>query len=923
MRKLLITFISILFPIIASGQLSGSGTYADPWSGTLVGDAIWSGTVYINNDIIVDNEILTINPGTKVIFLAEAADLRITGTGRLLAAGSSGSMILFTADDNNNGIYGEAGERWGHITFESMGAAGSSQITYCIVEYGYKSGAGLEGYGGGLQVNFTNVDISYSTFRYNYAQWGGAIFVNASKSPPISNCLFLSNQSLHAGGGVYCWNGSGSSITNCIFDSNQCLEPTVAYYTGGGLAGQTGTSIKVVNCTFVNNTSTRPDGQAILLHTSANARVVNCIFWGAPQKQIYLYGTTANILINDAYRGLAHTIGTPVNPVLLNATNNAPDGPNFAATDGSDWSILWASPCRDAGVDSYTGVTIPALDYAGNGRTMITDIGAYEVRYCAWKTTAASTDWNTASNWSGGIPVSGVSPVVIPSGAANYPTGSAPAFTVGTGTFMTLYPGAKATLGALTNNGTVTLKSDATGQSSLIVSSHSGNAVNFELFLTGGGDIDNDNFKWHYISTPVSSLATNVFAPGATYDLAQYVESRPVFSLLEGWVAYDGYKYSTGTMGGPTFSSLTVGKGYDFWDSNDNTFNFSGQLNTANVPMALGFSGSASLHGFNLLGNPYSSGLNWDDIANGTYFAFPANTSKGVYFTRDNTQCTYIGGVGIPGDVNGIIPPMQGFFTKTYATGNTITIPAAARVQNNIHARYKSSAGNIPLVRLVFMQNGIKDETVVRFDQSAKTEFDYDFDAAKMITNMRIPLIYSYSGNVKYAINGIPFPETPVHIPLVVNVTKTGTHTISATQIDGLAGYTLKLSDNVTHDTTVLNTVSRFSFAADSGLVAGRFVLSVFKGGTIGIDDVKPEAKMFNIYTTFKTLNITLTGDVQNMVPGTLTVYDLTGKQVLQQENIEFVNGTPYTVSMDTPPGIYIVKVRTAGKQFVQKIVLK
>jgi hypothetical protein len=115
---------------------------------------------------------------------------------------------------------------------------------------------------------------------------------------------------------------------------------------------------------------------------------------------------------------------------------------------------------------------------------------------------------------------------------------------------------------------------------------------------------------------------------------------------------------------------------------------------------ALGYSGVLNLSGFNLLGNPFSSGLNWDDITNGVYFPFPANTNKGVYFTRNNQQCSYVNGVGIPADVSGIIPPMQGFFVKTLSAGNSITIPAAARTHTNIHGFYKKSLSVIPLVRL-------------------------------------------------------------------------------------------------------------------------------------------------------------------------------------------------------------------------------
>ena len=126
MKKIVILIIFIAFPLLADAQLTGNGTYASPWSGTLSGDATWSGTNYINGDITVDNEKLTISPGAIIIFLSESADLIITGTGQLEADGTAENMIRFTSDDDNDGIYGETGERWGHISFQNMGSAGAS-----------------------------------------------------------------------------------------------------------------------------------------------------------------------------------------------------------------------------------------------------------------------------------------------------------------------------------------------------------------------------------------------------------------------------------------------------------------------------------------------------------------------------------------------------------------------------------------------------------------------------------------------------------------------------------------------------------------------------------------------------------------------------------------------------------------------------
>jgi hypothetical protein len=926
MKKILIVFIFITLPVFVHAQLSGSGTYADPWSGTLAGDATWSGTKYINGDITVDNEKLTISAGAIIIFLAEGADLIITGTGSLDASGTSGSKITITSDDDNDGVYGESGERWGHIYFNLPNESNQSKIDYCIIEFGdVHTFTDYQGYGGAVHSNFSNLIISNSTLRNNYSKWGGAVFVNASKNPTIKNCYIYNNKSDRGGGGVYCWNSSSSVIENCIFDSNQCLETSISYYTGGGLAAQTGCSIKVVNCTFVNNTSTRTEGQSLFLHSSLNSRVINSIFWGSSAKQIYCYGTTpASIIVNCAYRGITYTTGTPVSPVILNSVNDASDGPNFNATDGSDWSIKYVSPCRDAGVNSYTGVTIPSTDYIGNPTVYTKDIGAYEVQYSRWKTTASSTDWTTAANWDGGVPTSSRD-VVVPTGATNYPTGSPTQdFTLGAGKLMIMEPGSRLTLDDLTNDGTLKMNASSSGFASLIINSYTrgtGATEEIQLYLTGGGNEGDDNFKWHYISTPVSSLSTNVFT-AVTPDLAQFIESRPTLSLLQGWVAYDGYQYSSGEMGGPTFNTLNPGQGYDFFDYSDHLFTFSGDFNTSDAAMNLDYSGIPYLHGFNLLGNPYSSGLDWNDIANSVYFAYPVNTSKGVYFTRDNVQCTYIGGVGIPGDVTGIIPPMQGFFNKTYSSGNMITIPAAARTHANIHSTYKGES-SIPLIRLAIFENSISgDETVVRFDDEAKSDLDNDFDALKMFLSANRTAIYSSMSGTNYVINGQPFPDTLLEVPLVVNVTSSGNHKISTIQIQNLLNYKVVLKDNVTGLTTNLRSRPEVTFSAPAGLISNRFILKIIDIFT-GIEDPVVPDGAFNIYYGYDFINIRTLADEWDGKSGSLRVLDLTGKSVADIQNAEFSKNSVIQIPAPYSKGLYIVEIRSGINRYVGKVIIR
>jgi len=901
---------------------NGDGSSGNPFWGTITGTARWStgdpnygSTVYVgtssNPDLTIGNSgHLTVDPGITVIFTELSSDMIITGSGILTALGTSADSIIFTKASANG--------HWGHITFETPGSgtpiSGTGSFEYCRVEHGYAvtSGTDPSNAGGGIQVNATGVTIYNCLFKNNYSNFGGAVTVNASRNTVIRRCRFKANSSNEAGGALLLWTGSTATIENCIFERNHSTGASSSVYSGGAIWVY-GNSSRIVNCTFVNNTSDYP-GEAIYSLSSSSSIILNSIFCGSSSQ--FASNITSYNISYCAFETSAPSNST--NSIILD-TGNGGNGPNFTNPSAGDYSITFASPCRDAG----TPTGAPLTDYLGNGRIGPYDIGAYEVQYSRWNGSANDNLWGTASNWDANLDPGtgkGTGNIIIPSGLTSYPTGDpSVGYNLESGKFMILNPGAKLTINNLQSFGTVKLESDATAISSLIV--NTGVTATIDLYLTGGNPGVKLN-KWHFISTPVTSLPVSTFAPTYTKNVVGWYDNQVSGSLATGWIAYDGYRYSTGAMDGPTFSNLTPGNGYDFYAATDLKYTFSGQLNTSNVPMSLSFNVNDALHGFNLLGNPFSSGLNWDDIINNVNFPFPASTSKSLYFTRDNAQCSYISGVGIPSDVTGIIPPMQGFFVKTYGTGNTITIPAGARVQGTIHARYKGDV-IIPLVRLSLAEGTLTDEAVVRFDAAAKSGLDYDFDATKMFLSPDLLSIYSTSDGSNLAINGLPFPDPSVDIPIVINLTATGTHTISATQLQGLDNYDVTLTDNTTGFVANLKTTPVLTFSGTTGTTANRFIMKV---GTIttGIEDRIITKSTFNIYPANNNMiNIQTMSDEWDGKTGSVRVLDLSGKTVSDQNNSEFSKNSLIQIESPGAKGIYFVEIKSGVLRYVGKVVIK
>lgn len=930
MKNSIIILALSLVPFILQGQV-GDGSSANPFRGDISTSVTWSTGMFTNNTIyigtqsipdlrVTSNGHLTIEEDLTIIFTRTNSNLIVTGSGILTVVGKAGNPVLFTKHPDNN--------NWGHVSFETPGSGtpitGTGFFKYAIFEYGYAATSGTlpSNAGGAIQVNAKDVIIENCIFRFNYSNFGGAVTVNAGsdRNTIIRNSYFFENTANQAGGAILTWTGSTPVIENCVFEANHCNATGPAIYSGGAIWALQNTS-KVVNSAFINNTSPKA-GDAIYSYGSSNMRIVNCVFWGSDDQ---IAGNTTSSTVN--YSAIQGSGPMPfTNSFWLNASNTAINGPNFSDPSNSDWRLTFNSPLRDSGANSFTGVTIPSNDYEGNSRIYIKDIGAFEYQYSRWKTDAGSTDWNTGANWEGSlIPTTSVD-IVIPSGATNYPTGMAqPNVTISAGKLFIMEPGSRATVGNLTNGGTLQLRANSASFSSMILNSYSragSGTEEIDLYLSGGGSEENDDFKWHYISSPVTSLSTNTFT-AITPDLAQFVESRPVFSLRQGWVAYDGYVYSTGQMNGPTFNTLTTttnGKGYNYFDYSDHLFTFSGVLNTSTVTAPLGFSGNASLHGFNLLGNPFISGLDWNYIVNDP--GYPTNTSKGLYFTRDNIQCSYINGVGVPGDVTGIIPPMQGFFTKTYSTGNSIVMPTAARTHDNIHPRYKGGDQVIPLVRLALQGQDITDETVVRFDHEAKKGWDNDFDAAKLFYSESRTFIYSLTDTIKYSINGQPFPDSVFYIPLVVNLINDGNHTISTTQLQGLENYKVRLVDQQTNTSRELSTTPSYTFTAPKGITANRFMLKI---STLAYtaETLPADRKYFNIYQSLENIYITPISNLWDGKSGSVEIVDLSGRIIQSIGSIVFSEGSLITIDAPKQKGVYFVNLKSGILSYTAKVMVR
>ena len=956
MKKLIYFLLLLIFvPESVFGQITGTGTNVDPYTGTIASPAdnfTITGTKYFTY-ITVSGGTLTISPGATLLARTADASIIVSETGVLNANGTIGSIITFTAD--NNGDLSFQGT-WGNILFDYL-CSGASIINYAIIEKGTGDGYFC---GGGIDIWGNNITISNSTIRNcnNSNGDGGGIFITPSGSNvTLSNLSVHNNISSGNGGGIFtdgfvtisgceiynntATNGAGiylnatGSISNSLIHDNSGGEGIYSFGTdaSGSITNciiyNNSTGIyfyrrrNVVNCTIVNNTT------AGIRSVSGTApKIVNTVLWGNATQ----YALESGGAMELAYCGIqgGFTVGTNGGGNKpLSAFNIADTGPNFVIPT-SDFHInSWIAPIVDGGTASYTGVAIPGNDMEGKSRIGTLDIGAYEFTYFIW-TGATSTDWSTSSNWVGSpasIPTSITdNKVVIPKGKPNYPTVASLSL-LSTRSVLIMEPQTGLTVTgstSVTAGCTFLLKSDATGSANFISGSSVSGSFNVELFLAGGGDPD---YKWHFVTPPVASITKTVLTTDInnTNNLQNYLETSVTTDKSAGWNWHDGYE------GTPGFTSLLNTYGYNVYVPTEETALFTGTVRN-NTPFNLTNSNitfsstDPAQSGWNLVGNPFTCAVN----ANNFTFGNRLDIDKTIYFTKDNQYCAWsvAGNAGINGATN-IVPSMQGFFVHAASSGpgRTLTIPASSRgyTTNQIYKGGQGEKGSMdsrtdPYLKFNVSDGGsLTDESIIYFFADATTGFDGDYDAYKMLAeNPARPQVYSVSNSIDFGINGLPFPDKKTIVPLNLRIGTAKNYTINVLNLDNLDDYYVTLFHGT--DSINLKTNPNYTFYAAAGTMTDMSI--VFQNILTNIPEVNiPTSDNTRCWYNNGNLYIqTNSSGFENN--SSVIIYDLNGKVILSKNKFTLIKNNVAEIPVTLSNGLYITTIINSGTRVTKKIIV-
>ncbi|MBU2650437.1 MAG: hypothetical protein KKA81_05840 [Bacteroidetes bacterium] len=469
---------------------------------------------------------------------------------------------------------------------------------------------------------------------------------------------------------------------------------------------------------------------------------------------------------------------------------------------GTAWEYLDAKAVRIGNIAVANSVWTASEWHISSNAAIAQTTPSFHAQWVSWNG-SVSENWDDPLNWT------------FPGSLSFFPDASASAVLApGLPDYPTL------TDTVVIHN--INLSCDSLNNSSLLNSEKmfvAGNAQ-VSLFLTGGINArkDDPDAVYHFVASPVEwSIAGNVFP------LSAYIRTWDEASQM--WVNL----IAADTLTSGTGYSAYLAGGSDYID-------FTGQFCNEAVETSLSFTqggpGNIIYEGYNLVGNPYPCGLDWDQ---GSWVKTGIDAAIAIWSWENGG---YIYWNGTVGDItDGVIPVGQGFFVKAGVASPQLTIPLDARVH---HGSGVYDTGEVPDLLKLTVAGGksYRDHTYIHFRNNASTGYDLEYDALKLDGLLYAPQVCcrDEEGN-ELAIHTLPVEAGDMSVEVLFYTGYDGNFSFQASGIENFTPETgIFLEDIKTGDLVDLKEQAQYEFAYLTGDDPLRFYVH-FSGLTGFIED--------------------------------------------------------------------------------------
>ena len=519
-------------------------------------------------------------------------------------------------------------------------------------------------------------------------------------------------------------------------------------------------------------------------------------------------------------------------------------------------------------------------------------IGVITYTHAKQPTIAGSTAVNSITFGTKSAPVLTVTSSTLTINSALILNTSATSTITGNGSSsLTMAPASLVTVSGTNltiSTGSFTLQSDATGSASVgpvtaanfIISGTT--SVNVQRYVTGGSPTYRG---YRLLSSPVYVSGTNFYnldyikastlVTGVSTANGFDKAGNPTLFLFREDQAPSNASYGAGNWpgvskinGSPTYLlqlnsvgtsySLVPGSGFLLFFRGDRTTNLASKYTAGTSAEAVTFSASGILNvgqiiakdwytagspnlgytsatanstvrGFNLVGNPYPSNIDWDkfqvsssstgiyglNVDSTVYMLDPVSKNYGAYIAGNNQLGT--------NNATNIIPSGEGFFVRAKGASPQLIFNESAKT--SVQAIGASLMLGKPLVsaplqylRIKMIKDGVStDETMVRIKSNGSLSFVNNLDAIYKQGNGAVNLASVTTDKINIAIKSVPLPKLQSEsLALNVNASTTGIYKLTLRDIVAIPRlYDVWLMDSYKKDSLDMRQNITYQFYID------------------------------------------------------------------------------------------------------------
>ena len=494
------------------------------------------------------------------------------------------------------------------------------------------------------------------------------------------------------------------------------------------------------------------------------------------------------------------------------------------------------------------------------------------------------TNWLSDGGWSldplvnNGLPYQ--------SGIAQVSSSTLSSLTIPSGQVYEVFPGVVLDVSTLNNSGSIILRSDVSGNYS---------QLRFQTLGTQSNQIVQSQYLEagsHLVSSPVSQGFTTT--SGSSAQLYSYDASTGNWATI-------GTNTTTAGLG---FAARVDATQIPFLTAAASA-SVTGTPNTS-MTHTLGYASNVAAggsgSGWNLIGNPYTCGLDWSTITgsltnvNPAFYVWDPSTSTYKYYSA--------GGISSP-----VIAPMQAFWVQATQAGASISTTMAANgTVASTSTHYKTLPDNLVVSVEKVGDSAIADQLWVANIPAASDGFDGAYDAWKMTNGPAMPNVYTWDIGERIAVNATDLSQAKV-LPMGFSHANSGTKFhVSLSQVTSGQNYDVYLEDKLTGNYHDLNQ-SDYAFTHQGWTQEGpRFALHV-RLNTVGLDD--PDAEPHHlVYQDNDRLMLKSGDDVT-----AYRIYGINGQEVARGR----LTPGMQQISAPTSAGLYIIEFFGSGTSIRQK----